>query len=170
MESDKKSSINTILPLFEDFRQDKGGRNLVDGWSTADWSSFGEYIREGFDQGTFIHSSFNSTQEAVEFMSGTGEYSDRNGFFYTAQDNAEFHQEGYFQAMQCPECLEDLVSQLEEDSIPEEDIVNPEIYPAETEYQGTSFKVGEEKYVKKFWYSCQEHPEVSLMMTETWYE
>lgn len=170
MESNKPPAINTILPLSEDFRQDKGGRNLVDGWSREDWGSFGEYIREGFDQETFVHSSFKSAQEAFEFMSGIGEYRDRNSFFYNNQDNLEFQEEGYFQSLQCPECLEDLGSQLEEDSIPEEEITNPAIYPAETEYQDTSFKLGEEKYVKKLWYRCQDHPEVSLMKIETRYE
>lgn len=170
MENDKPLSINASLPLFKDYGQDKGGRNFVDGWSPEDWSSFGDYVREGFDQETFVDSSFNSAQEAFEFMSGVGEYRESNSFFYNNRDSAEFQQEGFFQSVKCPECLEKLTSQLEQDSIPRCDIVNPEIRPAKTEYQDTSFKLGEEKYVEKIWYKCGEHPEVSIMMTDTHYE
>lgn len=150
--------------------QEKGGKNLVDGWSPENWSSFGEYIRESFNQNTLVHPSFNSVQETLNFMSGTGEYSDRNSFFYNGQDYAEFQQEGYFQQIQCPECLEDLKSQLEEDSIPKEDLINPKIYPAENDYQTRSFKPEKEKYVKELGYKCRDHPDVYLMKRDTWYE
>lgn len=170
MERNKSSLINTALPFLKDFKQEKGGKNLVDGWSHENWSSFGEYIREGFDQDTLLHPSFNSAQETFNFMSGIGEYSDRNSFFYNSQDLAEFQQEGYFQQIHCPECLEDLKIQLEEDSIPEADLIDPEIYPVETEYQAKSFKPEKEKYVKELWYQCRNHPKVSLMERNSWYE
>jgi len=170
VERDKPSLTNTALPLLRFYMEEKGGKNLVDGWSPENWSSFGDYIREGFDQDTLVHPSFNSAQETLNFMSGIGEYSDRNSFFYNGQDHAEFRQEGYFQSVQCPECLEDLKSQLEEDSMPEEDLIDPEIYPVENEYKGRSFKPEEEKYVKELWYQCRNHPEVSLMKRDTWYE
>jgi hypothetical protein len=168
--SNKPTPINILTPHIRNFGQEKGGRELVDGWQPEDWGSIGEYLRESFDNETFVHSSFNSVQEAVKFMSGIGKYSDRNSFFYNPQDYQEFQQEGFFQSVQCPDCLEDLRSQLEGESIPEDEIVDPEIQPGETEYQTKSFKPDEEKYVKKIWYRCREHPEVSLMKTETWYE
>jgi len=40
--------------------------------------------------------------------------------------------------MQCPSCLEDLKTQLEGDSIPEEDIINPQLVSGKTENQVTS--------------------------------
>jgi len=167
---DKKLPISDILPQLRQFRKSKGGRNLVDGWAPAEWSSFGEYIQEGFDNETLVHSSFESVQDAFKFINGIGEYSDRNSFFYNPQDRKELQDEGYFQIMQCPKCLEDLKSQLEGEEIPDEEVVDPQIYPVESEYQGKSFKPDEEKYVKKLFYSCRDHSEVYLMKEESWYE
>ncbi len=170
MESNETHSKNSFLTLIKFFSSNKGGKNLVTGWDLEDWTSFGEYVQEGFNQETFIHTSFNSAQEAVEFVTGIGEYSDANSFFYTVEDHEELEQEGYFQTMQCPECLEELRSQLEGESIPDEEIVDPEILPAEREYKGKSFKLDEEKYVKELWYQCRDHPEIYLMEKESWYE
>lgn len=170
MEDDQKSTKDTNLPAPKDFSQDKGGKNLVDGWRIEDWGSFGEYIREGLKQETLTCSSFKSAQEGFKFMKGIGKYRDNNSFFYSNQDHSEFEQEGFSQSIQCPNCLEDLKKQLEEDSIPEEEVINPVIHIDETEYQTKSFKPDEEKYVRKFWYQCGEHPDVSMMMTETYYE
>lgn len=170
MEDKQPTTIITNLPVLEDPIQEKGGRKLVDGWSPEYWSSLGEYVREGFNQDTLTGSPFNSAQQAFEFMSGIGDYRGRNSFFYNSQDLNKFQEEGFFKSFQCPNCLEELAVQLEGDDIPEEGIIDPEIPPNETEYQTKSFKPDEEKYVRKLWYNCRNHPEVSLMKTETWYE
>lgn len=170
MERDKKPPISEILPQLRHFGQSKGGRKIVNGWTANEWDSFGEYIQEGFDTETLAHSSFESAQKAFAFMSGIGEYSDKNSFFYDTQDRQELQDEGYFQAMQCPECLEDLRAQLEGDKIPDEEIVDPRVYPIDSEHKSKSFKPGEEKFVKKLFYSCRDHSEVYLMKEESWYE
>jgi len=51
--------------------------------------------------------------------------------------------------MQCPSCLEDLKTQLEGDSIPEEDIINPQLVSGKTENQVTSYKPDQDKFIEK---------------------
>jgi len=64
--------------------------------------------------------------------------------------------------MQCPSCLEDLKTQLEGDSIPEEDIINPQLVSGKTENQVTSYKPDQDKFIEKTWYICRDHPEVHI--------
>lgn len=170
MNNDRKPSLDFISNYLSPFNQEKGGRSIVEGWSPQEWDSLGEYIREAFKSSSFTHPSFNSTYELIEFINGTGSYSEVNSFFYTDQDRAEFDQEGFFEPLHCPECLEDLKSQLEGDSIPDEKIVDPRIIPYEQEYQTKSYKPGQEKYVNELWYQCVDHPEVKLMKKESRYE
>lgn len=170
MENNKPVATRVLLPDVREFNQNKGGKELVDGWSILEWGSFGDYVREAFNEDTSVHPSFESLQDAADFIRGTGQYSERNGFLYDYQDFHEFQQEGYFQTVQCPECLEDLRDQLEADSIPEEDIVNPALSLNQVKHQANSFKPDEDKYVRKKWYRCTDHPEVYLMETESWYE
>jgi hypothetical protein len=158
------------MPLLRDFRHEKGGWNPVDGWKPLEFDSFGDYIRAAFDEKTSIHSSFDSTYEALDFMRATGDYTDKNSFFYSEQDYLELQEEGFFQSMQCPSCLEDLKTQLEGDSIPEEDIINPQLVSGKTENQVTSYKPDQDKFIEKTWYICRDHPEVHITKEESYYE
>lgn len=170
MDNNKKLPIPAITNYLETYEDKKWKRALVDGWSSEDWKSFGDFVRTILKSSSPVPKSFNSTKEAVDFVRSAGEHSDINSFLYDRQDYREFQQEGFFQPIQCQRCLEDLREQLETDSIPEEEIVDPLIYPVEREYQATSFKLDEEKYVKELGYQCLTHPDIYLMKEESWYE
>ncbi len=141
-----------------------GGTYLARGWNGFRWESKGDLFQEGVRSDTPVHGSFDGMDEVVNFVRGEGVYSDRNGFFYGEEDLEEFSDEGFFNDFSCHECVEE---NLEADV---GEVVDPRIFPAFNVYEVESYKVGEEKYRGDMWYQCNEHPEVHLMRSETWYE
>lgn len=87
-----------------------------------------------------------------------------------SKDEAESEQEGFFRPVQCPECLEELRYQLEQGSIPRDEITDPEITPETIEYPEPSFKQGADRYTRIVRYQCSDHTDVSIRGKETWYE
>jgi hypothetical protein len=141
-----------------------GGLFPVRGWNGFDWENRGTLFREGLREDTPVHESFSSMRDVVDFVQGTGDYSDSNGFFYDGDDLEELYGEGFFNDAYCHECVEE---NLEADI---GGIVDPRIFPEFRVEEVKSFKPGEEKYRGEMWYQCGRHPEVYLMRSETWYE
>lgn len=135
-----------------------GGIWTVDGWEPA------RLLDEGFDRETDIHPSFDSGWEALEFVMGRERYSDTNSFFYTPEDGAMVSDEGFFQDVYCPRCVEDAVD------VDIEDEIDPVIEPFVTDETRKSYKHGTEaKEVTSTRYSCSDHPEVYMSVSESEY-
>lgn len=143
-----------------------GGLKLVSGWNLTSPGDFREFIEKGLNPDTDVHESFDSLQDVVNFMRGTGEYRDRNSFFVDERDGVMHQCEGFFSPMYCEGCVNEIVS----DASIDDDHLDPEIRPSVDEYEANSFRPGYEKFVEEVVYHCSDHPESHLEMRRTSYE
>lgn len=143
-----------------------GGLKLVSGWNLVSPGDFREFVDAGLNPDTDVHESFDSLQDVVNFMSGTGEYQDRNSFFVDERDGVMQQSEGFFSPMYCEGCVTELIADTE---VGDEQI-DPEIRPSIDEYKADSFRPGYEKFVEEIDYKCVDHPESQLSMRRTNYE
>lgn len=166
-QTDQPGNLKSVSNF--EFEQDRS-IDHKNGWSIQEWTSFEEFVNSAFDKEKEVHESFDSFGEAIKFVIGVNSYADRNSFFYDEQDESLMEDEGYFNSLECPNCLEELQTQLDYESIPRSDIPDPNLEVLTNEYQVDSHMKGHEKYVEKTWIQCGRHPEVSIMETETHYQ
>ena len=163
-----RRSYSDLEVLDDDFVPEgfvvPGGGFPVRGWDGFEWEGQGALFREGLREDTAAHPSFSGMDDVKEFVRGTGDYSEINGFFYDEDDLEELYGEGFFHDFHCHECVEE---NLEADL---GGVVDLRIFPEFRVDEVESFKPGEEKYRGEVRYQCDRHPEVYVTRSETWYE
>lgn len=144
----------------------------VSGWVLTDERSYREFVSEGLRDNLGRYSSFDTTEDALNFIRGVGDYRDVNSYFFNVQDIQMQNEEGFFGEMHCEKCEEDFRDEL----VNAEDVTEIDL-DSESEVrvyfdQGEtdSYRPGYDKFFRELGFQCMEHPKVSLERRETWYE
>lgn len=142
------------------------------GWVLNSQRSYRDFVSEGLRDDLGSYSSFDTTEDAVNFIRGAGDYSEANSYFFDVQDMQMQSEEGFFGEMHCDKCEEDFRDELVNAENPMEVNLDPESEVRVYFDQGEtdSYRPGYDKFFRELGFQCMNHPRVSLERRETWYE